>query len=49
MYPSTETSSKVVVGCLAVQVIGLWQGTKDDFVDKIGPELLNESGNGKLS
>jgi len=48
VYPSTETSSNVVVGCLAVQVIGLWQGTKDDFVDKIGPELLNENGNGDL-
>ena len=35
VYPSTNTSSKVVVGCLAVQVIALWQGTQDDRSDKV--------------
>lgn len=31
VYPSTETSSQVVIGCLAVQVVGIWWGTRDDF------------------
>ena len=33
VYPSTETSSMVVVSCLAFQVIGVWWGTRNDFVD----------------
>ncbi|MCJ1249760.1 dolichyl-P-Man:Man(5)GlcNAc(2)-PP-dolichol alpha-1,3-mannosyltransferase [Trapelia coarctata] len=31
VYPSTDTSSKVVIGCLAVQVIGTWWGTRNDL------------------
>lgn len=48
VYPSTKTSSRVVVGCLAVQVLALWQGTRDDFSDKIAPESVNEDGKGDL-
>lgn len=33
VYPSTNASSMVVVGCLAVQVLGVWWGTRNDFVD----------------
>jgi len=33
VYPSTNESSMVVVGCLAVQVVGVWWGTRNDFVD----------------
>ncbi|MCJ1472295.1 dolichyl-P-Man:Man(5)GlcNAc(2)-PP-dolichol alpha-1,3-mannosyltransferase [Lambiella insularis] len=32
VYPSTDTSSKVVVACLAVQVIGVWWGTRNELV-----------------
>lgn len=35
VYPSTDISSMVVVGCLAVQVFGVWLGTRKDFVDVI--------------
>ena len=38
VYPSTNTSSKVVVGCLAIQVLGVWWGTRNDFKD-VGPTL----------
>ena len=31
VYPSTETSSIVVVGCLFVQVFSLWWGTRNDL------------------
>lgn len=48
VYPSTGTSSGMVVGCLAVQVLALWQGTKDEFADKITPESVNENANGHL-
>ena len=37
VYPSTNVSSMVVVGCLAVQVFGVWWGTRDDFADVIVP------------
>lgn len=30
VYPSTELSSMIVVSCLAVQVIGVWWGTRKD-------------------
>ena len=33
VYPSTEVSSAIVVACLAIQVLGLWWGTRNDFVD----------------
>lgn len=32
VYPSTETSSKVVVGCLAVQVLYVWWASMEDSV-----------------
>jgi len=31
VYPSTNTSSKVVIACLAVQVLGVWWGTGKKF------------------
>ena len=31
VYPSTDISSIVVVGCLLVQVFSVWWGTRDDF------------------
>lgn len=37
VYPSTHASSIVVVGCLAVQVVGIWWGTRYDFADIIPP------------
>lgn len=33
VYPSTNVSSMVVVGCLAIQVFGVWWGTRDEFSD----------------
>jgi alpha-1,3-mannosyltransferase len=33
VYPSTNASSGVVVGCLAVQVLGVWWGTRNELVD----------------
>ena len=33
VYPSTNTSSMVVVGCLAIQVAGVWWGTLNEFPD----------------
>ena len=33
VYPSTDTSSKVVVGCLVVQVFSVWWGTRNDLTD----------------
>ena len=35
VYPSTNTSSMVVVGCLAVQVSSIWWGTKDEFAEEM--------------
>ena len=37
VYPSTDTSSMVVVGCLAMQVAGVWWGTRNDFAELISP------------
>ncbi|MCJ1423131.1 dolichyl-P-Man:Man(5)GlcNAc(2)-PP-dolichol alpha-1,3-mannosyltransferase [Sticta canariensis] len=31
VYPSTKISSVVVVGCLSIQVFGIWWGTRKDF------------------
>ena len=31
VYPSTDTSSIVVVGCLFVQVFSVWWGTRNEF------------------
>ncbi|CZS89168.1 related to mannosyltransferase [Rhynchosporium agropyri] len=36
VYPSTEVSSKVVVGLLAVTVARIWLGTRTDFVSLKG-------------
>lgn len=33
VYPSTDLSSALVVGCLAVQVFGAWHGTRQEFID----------------
>ena len=43
MYPSTNKSSMIVVGCLAVQVIGIGWGTKDDFAEKMAPKNAVEN------
>lgn len=48
VYPSTNTSSKVVVGCLAIQVLALWHGSKDDFGDKITTASSDEDKTGHL-
>ncbi|KAL8720193.1 MAG: hypothetical protein Q9225_002923 [Loekoesia sp. 1 TL-2023] len=37
IYPSTDTSSVVVVGCLSIQVLGVWWGTRKDDVDMSPP------------
>ena len=34
VYPSTDASSMVVVGLLAVQVLGAWWGSRNDFVEE---------------
>ena len=34
VYPSTNVSSMTVVGCLFVQVFGVWWGTRNDFFDR---------------
>ena len=41
IYPSTDISSMVVVACLAVQVSGLWWGTRNDFTDVTSPDEIN--------
>ena len=33
VYPSTELSSMMVVGCLAVQAIGVWVGSTSSSSD----------------
>lgn len=33
VFPSTNISSMVVVACLAIQVVGVWWGTRKDFQD----------------
>jgi alpha-1,3-mannosyltransferase len=37
MYPSTELSSQVAVACLAVQVLGVWWGSRKD-IPAVGEE-----------
>ncbi|MCJ1465030.1 dolichyl-P-Man:Man(5)GlcNAc(2)-PP-dolichol alpha-1,3-mannosyltransferase [Pseudocyphellaria aurata] len=42
VYPSTKISSMVVVGCLSVQVSGIWWGTGKDFAgmkNAVGQEI----------
>ena len=48
VYPSTNMSSKVVVGCLAVQVAGIWWGTRDDFADVKAAGEVEKKDNGYL-
>ena len=33
VYPSTDTSSFIVVGCLLIQVLGVWWGTREEDPD----------------
>ena len=40
IYPSTEVSSMVVVGCLGVQVFGTWWGTRNDYIGVSDPTNL---------
>ncbi|KAF6229211.1 hypothetical protein HO133_007327 [Letharia lupina] len=37
VYPSTDASSIMVVGCLVVQVLSVWWGTRDDLADVASP------------
>lgn len=37
VYPSTNTSSSVVVACLAMQVLGVWWGSRNDFLEAVRP------------
>jgi len=39
VYPSTKTSSGVVVACLVIQVVGAYWGTRNEFVDLEFPEV----------
>lgn len=48
MYPSTDLSSKVVVGCLVVQVVGAWWGVRDDFADVKAPGDVDKEDIGHL-
>ena len=48
VYPSTETSSKVVVGCLALQVFYVWWGTRADFADITSAVGVDEEGHGHI-
>ena len=34
VYPSTNVSSMIVVGCLLVQVFGVWWGTRNEIYDR---------------
>ena len=43
VYPSTDTSSMVVVGCLAIQVFGVWWGTGKEFADLINVSRTDDS------
>ena len=43
VYPSTNSSSIIVVGCLAVQVIGVWWGTLNHFADEEVPAVYKEA------
>ena len=44
VYPSTNTSSSVVVACLAVQVFGVWWGSRNDFAEAFGSSKASEYG-----
>ena len=34
IYPSTNASSSTVVACLALQVVGIWYGTREDLTKR---------------
>ncbi|KAL9102979.1 MAG: hypothetical protein Q9163_001932 [Psora crenata] len=42
VYPSTDVSSMAVVGCLAIQVFGVWWGTESDAADLTSPADYSE-------
>lgn len=42
VYPSTNASSMVVVGCLLIQVLGVWWGTRKDDTDPSPPTEDNQ-------
>lgn len=42
VYPSTNTSSMVVVASLGIQVFGAWRGTRNDFA-KVNPFARKQS------
>ena len=48
VYPSTDTSSKVVIGCLAIQVVAVWQGTRGDSPDKNPSKELEDDDDAHL-
>lgn len=37
VYPSTSTSSAVVVGSLFIQVLGVWRGTQEEVAGRVAP------------
>ncbi len=41
VYPSTNASSAVVVGCLLIEVVGVWWGTRQDGPDQAAPPEQN--------
>lgn len=43
VYPSTDLSSKVVVGVLFVTVASVWWGTRKDFVNSKGEGAVDKS------
>ena len=42
VYPSTNVSSMVVAGCLAIQVFGVWWSTRDEVSGVQFPEKRNQ-------
>lgn len=42
VYPSTNSSSVVVVGCLATQVFGVWWGTRNEMAKEEAPTEREE-------
>lgn len=43
VFPSIDTSSIVVVGCLVIQVFSVWWGTRNDLADVTSPaDIVDE-------
>ena len=42
VFPSTDISSMVAVGCLALQVLGVWWGTRKDMGDPTSSRQVRE-------